>query len=84
MTNSETPDAALDIDNPELTDRDIERMRPAREVLSPAAYARLTDASEVGLQLPAETIKAFALDGDDWRERMADVLVKAAKAKRAA
>jgi uncharacterized protein (DUF4415 family) len=84
MTNSEAPDAELDLDNPELTDRDIGRMRPAREVLSPASYARLTGYSEVGLRLPAETIEAFAEQGEDWREKMAEVLVEAAKAKRAA
>ena len=77
MTNSAPVDPADD-DNPELTDADIARMRPAREVLSPAAYARLTGMSEVGLKLPAATIQAFAEQGEDWRDRMAAVLVEAA------
>jgi len=35
----------LDPDNPELTDEDFARMRPAREVLPPEVYAALTDKS---------------------------------------
>lgn len=83
MTNSASVDP-VDDDNPELTDADIARMRPARDVLSPAAYARLTGLSEVGLKLPADTIRAFAEEGEDWRERMADALTEAARKKHAA
>lgn len=83
MTNSATVDP-VDDDNPELTDADIARMRPAREVLSPAAYARLTGLGAVELTLPADTIRAFAEEGEDWRERMADALTEAARKKHAA
>lgn len=83
MTNS-TADIVDDPDNPELTERDIARMRPAHEVLSAAAYSRLTEASEVALNLPAATIQAFAEEGEDWRERMAEALTEAARKKRAA
>lgn len=83
MTNS-VADPVDDADNPELTDADIARMRPAREVLSPAAYARLTGVSEVALSLPAATIRAFAEEGEDWRERMAEALTEAARKKHAA
>ena len=83
MTNS-VADPINDPDNPELTDRDIARMRPAREVLSAAAYTRLTGASEVALKLPAATIQAFAEEGEDWRERMAETLTEAARKKHAA
>jgi len=83
MTNS-APFDPVDDDNPELTDADIARMRPAREVLSSEAYARLTGLSEVGLRLPAATIQAFAEEGEDWRERMADALTEAARKKHAA
>ena len=41
MTNSAPVDPSEDWDNPELTDADIARMRPARDVLSPEAYAHL-------------------------------------------
>ncbi len=78
MTSS-APSDSVDEDNPELTDADIARMKSARDVLSPAAYARLTGLSEVGLKLPAATIQAFAEQGEDWRDRMAAVLVEAAK-----
>ena len=83
MTNSAAVDP-VDDDNPELTDADIARMRPAREVLSPAAYARLTGLDAVELTLPADTIRAFAEEGEDWRERMADALTEAARKKHAA
>lgn len=83
MTNS-IADPIDDPDNPELTDRDIARMRPAREVLSAATYARLTGSSEVALKLPAATIQAFAEEGEDWRERMAETLTEAARKKHAA
>ena len=82
MSNSEPSDAIEDFDNPELTDADIARMRPAREVMSPAAYARLT--REVVLTVSPATIAAFAEEGADWKERMAAALDQAAKAKRAA
>ena len=84
MTNSAPVDPSEDWDNPELTDADIARMRPAREVLSPEVYARLAGLGEVGLKLPAETIRAFAEEGDDWRERMAEALNEAARKKHAA
>jgi len=37
---------AADPDNPEWTDEDFARARPAREVLPPALYAALTDKSK--------------------------------------
>jgi len=38
-----TAAALSDPDNPPLTDEELAQMRPAREVLSPALYAALTD-----------------------------------------
>ncbi|MGQ2991799.1 MAG: hypothetical protein ACT6RD_10440 [Brevundimonas sp.] len=67
-----------------MTDRDIAKMRPAREAMPAATYARLTGASEVALKLPASTIQAFAEEGEDWRERMADALIEAERKKHAA
>jgi len=84
MTNSPATDPIDDLDNPELTDADIARMRPARDVLSAAAYSRLTGLSEVVLKLPEATIQAFAVEGEDWRERMAEALTEAARKKHAA
>ena len=39
---------------------------------------------EVGLKLPADTIRAFAEEGEDWKERMAQTLTEAARKKHAA
>ena len=50
----------------------------------PDLYARLTAEQDVALKLSAETIKAFAEEGEDWRERMAQALTDAARRKRAA
>lgn len=72
-----------DPDNPEWTEEDFAKARPLREVL-PELYARLTGASEVALTLPAATIQAFAEEGEDWRERMAETLTEAARKKHAA
>lgn len=72
-----------DPDNPEWTEEDFAKARPLREVL-PELYARTTHASEVALILPAATIQAFAEEGEDWRERMAETLTEAARKKHAA
>lgn len=72
-----------DPDNPELTAEDFARARPLREVM-PELYARLVAETAVELRLSAETIQAFAEQGADWRERMAQALTQAAKGNRAA
>ncbi len=72
-----------DEDNPELTEEDFAAARPLREVL-PELYARLVAEEEVALNLPAATIQAFAEEGEDWRERMAETLTEAARKKHAA
>ncbi|WEK40420.1 MAG: BrnA antitoxin family protein [Candidatus Brevundimonas colombiensis] len=72
-----------DIDNPEWTDGDFAKARPLREVM-PDLYARMTGEQDVALKLSAETIKAFAEEGEDWRERMAQALTDVARNKRAA
>jgi uncharacterized protein (DUF4415 family) len=72
-----------DPDNPEWTEEDFAKARPLREVL-PDLYARLVAEEEVALNLPAATIRAFAEEGDDWRERMAEALTEAARKKSAA
>lgn len=72
-----------DDDNPELTDEDFAKAQPLREAL-PELYARLVAEEEVALNLPAATIQAFAEEGEDWRERMAETLTEAARKKHAA
>ena len=72
-----------DLDNPEWTDEDFAKAQPLRDVL-PALYAQFDAEREVELRLPAATIRAFADEGEDWRERMADALTEAARKKHAA
>ena len=72
-----------DQDNPEWTQEDFAKAQPLRDVL-PDLYAQLDAEREVGLKLPAATIRAFAEEGEDWRERMADTLTEAARKKHAA
>ncbi|MFC0633442.1 BrnA antitoxin family protein [Brevundimonas balnearis] len=84
MSRYEPVEHIDDPDNPELTDADVARMRPAREVMSPERLKALVEEREVFLKLKPETIAAFAVEGDDWRERMAEALEKIARDKRAA
>lgn len=72
-----------DQDNPEWTKEDFAKAQPLRETL-PDLYAQIVAEREVGLKLPAATIQAFAEEGEDWRERMADALTEAARKKHAA
>ena len=72
-----------DPENPELTEEDFAKARPLREAL-PDLYAALIAEKEVGLKLSPETIRAFADEGADWKERMAETLTEAARNRRAA
>lgn len=72
-----------DPENPELTEEDFAKARPLREAM-PELYASLMAEQEVALKLSAETIQAFAVQGEDWRERMAAALDAAADRSKAA
>lgn len=72
-----------DRDNPEWTDDDFAKAQRLREAM-PDLYAKLTAEQDVALKLSAETIKAFAEEGEDWRERMAQALTDVARSKHAA
>ncbi len=72
-----------DPENPEWTQEDFAKARPLREAL-PELYAALMAEEEVGLKLSPETVRAFADEGADWKERMAEVLSEAARNRRAA
>lgn len=76
----------IDIDdpeNPELTAEDFAKARPLREAM-PELYAQLVAEQDVALKLSAETIQAFAVQGEDWRERMAAALDDVASRSKAA
>ncbi len=80
---------AADPDNPEWTDEDFARARPAAEALPPALYAALTrprgrpkaDVTKVqmNLRLDRDAVEAFKATGPGWQTRMNDALVEAAK-----
>ncbi|HEV7354042.1 MAG TPA: BrnA antitoxin family protein [Brevundimonas sp.] len=72
-----------DPDNPEWTEEDFAEARPLKEVL-PELYEQVAAQQDVSLKLTRRTIAAFALEGDDWRERMAEALERIARDKSAA
>ena len=78
---------AEDPDNPELTEEDFARMRPAQEVLPPDLYASLTrnkggrPKSEVTkvpitLRIDPDTLAAYKATGAGWQTRMNEALRK--------
>ena len=93
------PDPCLiDDENPEWTEDDFKRARPASEVLPPELYARLTARRPgqrgaqkaptkvaVTLRLDPDVVAAFKADGPGWQTRINQALKKvvARKAKAA-
>ena len=77
---------ASDPDNPELTDAQIARARPFRDVF-PDLHASIKRSrgrpkvenpkEAVTLRLSPDTIEKFKAIGDDWRARMAKALERA-------
>ncbi len=85
---SESPPVAFDHDNPEWTDEDFARARPAGEVLPSeviAAFAKPrgrpvgSDKERVTLRIDKSTLETFRAAGPGWQTRMNDALRKAAK-----
>lgn len=80
---------AADPDNPELTDAELARMRPAREVLSPAFYEALVNRGgrppseapkvQLTLRLDRSVVGAFRATGPGWQTRMNEALARAAE-----
>jgi uncharacterized protein (DUF4415 family) len=78
------------VDFPEMTDAELEAMRPAREVL-PEAFFKAIDAQrarrgrpalenhkkQVTLRLDEEVVARFRESGKGWQARMNDALRKA-------
>jgi uncharacterized protein (DUF4415 family) len=81
-----------DPDNPELTDEDLARMRPAQEVLPREFFESIEDMRRargrpkidapkvaVTLRLEPEVLEKFKAKGKDWRNAMAEELKKASR-----
>ena len=88
----------IDDENPEWTEEDFKRARPASEVLPPEVYARLTARRPgqrgaqkaptkvaVTLRLDPDVVAAFKAGGPGWQTRINQALKKvvARKAKAA-
>jgi uncharacterized protein (DUF4415 family) len=79
----------IDDENPEWTEEDFKRARPASEVLPPELYARLTARRPgqrgaqkaptkvaVTLRLDPDVVDAFKADGPGWQTRINQALKK--------
>ncbi len=75
-------------DNPEWTDADIARARPASDVLPPAVAAALTrnkggrprgaTKEQVSLRIDHDVLERFRASGAGWQSRMNEALRRAA------
>jgi uncharacterized protein (DUF4415 family) len=79
---------AQDPDNPEWTDEDWARARPAKEVLPPKLYEALVRSSRqrrkeestgklISLRLDPDVVDKFRSTGPGWQGRINEVLRKA-------
>ncbi|MDR1936080.1 MAG: BrnA antitoxin family protein, partial [Candidatus Accumulibacter sp.] len=79
-----TAAAMADPDCPPMTEGDAARMRPAREVLSPALYAALaskggrpksaTPKVFTGIRFDADVLAALKATGKGWQTRVNDAM----------
>ena len=76
-----------EVDSPELTEEELARMRPAREVLPPEFFAGIEEARRqrgrppldrpkrlVTLRLDQDVVEKFEALGKGWRSRINDAL----------
>lgn len=79
------------VDSPELTDTELAKMRPAKEVLPPAFFEAMEEhrkargrpalahpKKQVTLRLDEDVIARFRESGKGWQGRMNEALRKAA------
>lgn len=91
MASEKLPPVVFDDDNPEWTEADFARARPASEMLPPEVVAAFgkklgrpagttrSERQQVTLRLPREVIAYFKKDGPGWQTRAVDALVNAAR-----
>jgi uncharacterized protein (DUF4415 family) len=79
------------VESPELTDEELARSRPAREVLPPEFFRAIDEArrargrpatenpkKQVTLRLDADVVEKFRAGGPGWQTRINEALRKAA------
>jgi uncharacterized protein (DUF4415 family) len=79
------------VDSPEITDDELARMKPAKDVLPSSFFKGLAAARRgpgrpkverplvpVTLRVEPDVLRAFKAAGEDWRVRMNEALRKAA------
>ncbi|WP_455272917.1 BrnA antitoxin family protein [Rhizobium herbae] len=79
------------VDSPEITDAELARMKPAKDVLPSSFFEGLAEARRgrgrpklekalvpVTLRVEPDVLNAFKASGADWRVRMNEALRKAA------
>ena len=79
------------VDSPGLTDDELARMKPAKDVLPSSFFQGLAEARRgrgrpkvekplvpVTLRVEPDVLEAFKASGEDWRVRMNEALRKAA------
>lgn len=89
--NSYTKEDWDAVDSPELTDDEIARMKPAKDILPLSFFESIAEARRgrgrpkvekplvpVTLRVEPDVLNAFKASGTDWRMRMNDALRKAA------
>ncbi|HTM78884.1 MAG TPA: BrnA antitoxin family protein [Devosia sp.] len=81
------PNVEFDEDNPEWTEEDFKRARPAHEILPPeilAAFPRTRGPQKVERKVPVsirlspQVVDYFKSQGPGWQSRIDEVLKKAA------
>jgi uncharacterized protein (DUF4415 family) len=83
---------ADDPDNPELTEDDFARMRPASDVLPPELYQKLVNKggrpkaavtkTAISLRIDPDVLAAYKADGPGWQTRMVEALREGIKRRR--
>jgi len=82
-------DIVIDEENPEWTEADFARARPAKEVLPPKLYEALTrrrgpqkapTKHPVSIRLSPEVVEHFRATGPGWQGRIDETLKAAIKA----
>jgi uncharacterized protein (DUF4415 family) len=97
MARKKLSEYLANTNSPEMTDRELARLRPARDVLPPKLFARLTKRKpgqrgpgkkpakvQTSIRLDPLVVDVFKRDNKkDWQKDINEVLLRAAKRRRA-